>query len=109
MLWGDSQDKALLAEFQQLIAFRRSHPALVYGAIETLALDDARGIWLARRAHEGDEVLITVNGSLRNGSVALPPGQWSDLHGQPAAGALPLPARSVSLLVPVELSRSRVE
>ena len=43
MLWGDSQDKTLLAEFQRLIAFRRSHPALVYGAIETLALDDGHG------------------------------------------------------------------
>jgi glycosidase len=100
MLWGDSQDKALLAQFQRLIAFRRGHPALVYGAIETLALDDERGLWLARRAHGGDEVLIAVNGSLRNGRVALPPGQWIDLQGQPVVETLPLPARSVAFLVP---------
>ncbi len=100
MLWGDSQDAALLAEFRRLIALRRGHPALVYGAIETLALDDERGLWLARRAHAGDEVLIAVNASLRNGQIALPPGRWIDLHGQAAAGALSLPARSVAFFLP---------
>ena len=100
MLWGDSQDKTLLAEFQRLIAFRRSHPALVYGEIETLALNDERGLWLTRRAHNGDEVLIAVNSSLRNGRITLPPGQWIDLQGESAAATLPLPARSVAFLVP---------
>lgn len=100
MLWGDSQDRALLADFQRLIAFRRSHPALVYGAIETLALDDARGLWLARRAYDGDAVLIAVNGSLRNGRVALPPGRWVDLAGQAVSNDLHLPGRSVAFLIP---------
>lgn len=100
MLWGDSQDKALLAEFRRLIALRRSHPALVYGAVETLTLDDDHGLWLARRAHAGDEVLIAVNSSLRNGRLALPPGQWVDLHGQAAVETLLMPARSVALFVP---------
>jgi glycosidase len=100
MLWGDSQDTALLAEFQRLIAFRRSHPALVYGEIETLAMDDAAGLWLAQRVHNGDEVLIAVNSSLRNGRVALPPGRWVDLAGQAVPNDLPLPARSVAFLVP---------
>lgn len=100
MLWGDSQDAALLAHFRRLIAFRRSHAALVYGAIETLALDDACGLWLARRAHAGDEVLIAVNASLRNGRVALPPGRWMDLESGPVVGTLALPARSVAFLLP---------
>jgi glycosidase len=100
MLWGDSQDTALLAEFQRLIAFRRSHPALVYGKVESLSLNDAHDLWLARRAHRGDEVLIAVNGSLRNGRVALPPGRWVDLAGQTVSNDLPLPARSVAFLVP---------
>lgn len=100
MLWGDSQDKALLAEFQRLIAFRRRHPALVHGEIETLALDDGRGLWLARRVHGDDQVLIAVNGSLRNGRVALPHGRWVDLAGQTVSGDLHLPARSVVFLVP---------
>ncbi len=100
MLWGDSQDAALLAHFRRLIAFRRSHAALVYGAIETLTLDDACGLWLARRAHAGDEVLIAVNASLRNGRVALPPGRWMDLESGPVVGTLALPARSVAFLLP---------
>jgi cyclomaltodextrinase / maltogenic alpha-amylase / neopullulanase len=100
MLWGDSQDKTLLAEFQRLIAFRRSHPALVYGAIETLFLDDENGLWLAQRIHGDDRVLIAVNASLRNGRVALPPGRWIDLAGQAVANDLLLPARSVAFLVP---------
>lgn len=100
MLWGDSQDTALLAEFQRLIAFRRSHPALVYGEIETLALDDARGLWLARRAHADDQVLIAVNASLRNGRFPLSPGRWVDLAGQTVFSDLHLPARSVDFLVP---------
>ncbi|MFZ2359779.1 MAG: alpha-amylase family glycosyl hydrolase [Anaerolineae bacterium] len=99
MLWGDGQDKALLAEFQRLIAFRRSHPALVYGEIETLALDDERGLWLARRAHGDDQVLIAVNGSLRNGRVALPAGSWVDLVDQTASNDLHLSARSVAFLI----------
>ncbi len=100
MLWGDSQDLALLAEFRRLIAFRRSHPALVYGEIETLALDDEKGLWLTRRTHGGDDVLIAVNGSLRNGRIALPAGRWVDLHGQALTDTVPLPARSVHFLVP---------
>ncbi len=100
MLWGDSQDGALLAEFQRLIAFRRSHPALVYGAVENLALDDDQGLWLARRAFNGDEVLIAVNASLRNGRIALPAGRWVDLAGRTVFDDLHLPARSVAFLVP---------
>lgn len=100
MLWGDSQDQSLLAEFQRLIAFRRSHLALVYGEIETLALDDGQGLWLAQRTYGGDDrVLIAVNSSLRNGRVALPAGRWVDLAGQTASYDLHLPARSVAFLV----------
>jgi glycosidase len=100
MLWGDSQDTALLAEFQRLIAFRRSHPALVYGEIETLFLDDENGLWLAQRIHGDDHVLIAVNASLRNGRVTLPPARWVDLVDQAASNDLHLPARSVAFLAP---------
>jgi glycosidase len=99
MLWGDSQDTALLAEFQRLTAFRRSHPALVYGEIETLFLDDENGLWLAQRIHGDDHVLIAVNASLRNGRIALPPGRWVDLAGHTAFDNLHLPARTVAFLI----------
>ena len=73
MLWGDLQDLELLADFKRLIAARRSHPALVYGEVVTLSLDNERGLWLSERVHGEDRVLVAVNSSLRNGRVALPP------------------------------------
>ena len=76
MLWGDSQDLELLADFKRLIAARRSHPALVYGEVVTLSLDDERGLWLSERVDGEDRVLVAVNSSFRNGRVALPPGEF---------------------------------
>lgn len=102
MLWGDNQDRALLADFQQLIAFRRAHPALVYGPIRTLGLDDARGLWLAERTHAGDRVLIVVNGSLRQERITLPAGAWRATRGQVSAdNTLLLAPRSVIFLTPI--------
>ncbi len=96
----EARHPMLLAEFQRLIAFRRSHPALVYGEIETLFLDDENGLWLAQRIHGDDHVLIAVNASLRNGRVTLPPARWVDLVDQAASNDLHLPARSVAFLAP---------
>ena len=72
MLWGAAQDAELLAYFQGLIAFRRRHPALVYGEITTLAIDDEQGVWLAERRHGGDRALIVVNASPEPRAVSLP-------------------------------------
>ena len=101
MLWGDSQDLELLADFKRLIAARRSHPALVYGEVVTLALDDERGLWLSERVHGEDRVLVAVNSSLRNGRVALPPGEFVDLKGNAVTGNVAVPARSVLFLTPL--------
>ena len=56
--------------------------------------------WQHQGGHGHDQVLIAVNGSLRNGRIGLPAGHWVDLHGQPSADTLPLPARNVTFLVP---------
>ncbi len=101
MLWGDSQDLELLADFKRLIAARRSHPALVYGGVVTLALDDECGLWLSERVHGEDRVLVVVNSSLRNGRVALPPGEFLDLKGNAVMGSLAVPARTVVFLAPL--------
>ena len=101
MQWGDSQDLELLADFKRLIAVRRSHPALVYGEVVTLALDDERGLWLSERVYGDDRVLVAVNSSLRNGRVALPPGKFLDLKGNVVTGTVAVPARSVLFLTPL--------
>ena len=101
MLWGDSQDLELLADFKRLIAARRSHPALVYGEVVTLSLDDERGLWLSERVHGDDRVLVAVNSSLRNGRVALPPGEFLDLKGNAVTGSVAVLARSVLFLTPL--------
>ena len=89
MLWGDSQDLELLADFKRLIAARRSHPALVYGEVVTLSLDNERGLWLSEHVHGDDRVIVAVNSSLRNGRVDLPPGDFLDLKGNAVTAALP--------------------
>ena len=101
MLWGDSQDPELLADFKRLIAARRSHPALVYGEVVTLSLDDERGLWLSERVHGDDRVVVAVNSSLRNGRVALPPGEFLDLKGNAVTGSVAVLARSVLFLTPL--------
>ena len=101
MLWGDSQDPELLADFKRLIVARRSHPALVYGEVVTLAVDDERGLWLSERVQGDDRVLVAVNSSLRNGRVALPPGEFLDLKGNAVTGSVAVLARSVLLLTPL--------
>ena len=101
MLWGDLQDLELLADFKRLIAARRSHPALVYGEVVTLSLDDERGLWLSERVHGEDRVLVAVNSSLRNGRVALPPGEFLDLKGNAVTGSVAVLARSVLFLTPL--------
>ena len=102
MLWGDLQDPELLADFKRLIAARRSHPALVYGEVVTLALDDERGLWLSERVHGDDRVLVAVNSSLRNRRLSLPLGHFADLEGNAVTGSLVLPARSVVFLTPLD-------
>ena len=100
MLWGDAQDADMLRTFKQLIAARRDHPALTYGPIVTLTLDDERGLWLAERVHGDDKVLVAVNGSLRQGRLPLPAGELVDLQGSRVGGSLSIPPRSVVLLTP---------
>lgn len=43
---GAIPDPELLPDFKRLIAARRSHPALIYGDVVTLSLDNERGLWL---------------------------------------------------------------
>ena len=97
MLWGAAQDRDLLAYTTRLIAARRTHRALVDGAIITYLLDDARGLWLFERRAGDSRVLVAVNigDALHLGE--LPAGPWIDWGGTGAAAAGTLPALSVTL------------
>jgi cyclomaltodextrinase / maltogenic alpha-amylase / neopullulanase len=101
MRWGEDQDPELFAFFKRWIAARRRHPALCQGALWTLWLDEAQGIWLGERRTEADRVLIAVNVSDEPRTVALPPGTYSLLAGTTVGAAIELPARQVDLLTPV--------
>ena len=74
MLWGDIQDTDLLDYTKNLVAFRRAHPALVYGEVVTHRLDDKRSIWLAERRHGADRVWIGVNVGREQVQISLPGG-----------------------------------
>ncbi len=84
MLWDARQDGDMLRYTKELIGFRRSHPALVYGEVVTRLLDEERGVWLAERCYGEDRVWIGINvgketalvpmtGDAENESVELQP------------------------------------
>ena len=104
MLWGTAQDAELLGYFRQLIAFRQQHPALVYGKIATLLIDEGQGLWLVECRQDSDRVLIAVNASPEKHSITLPEGQFHNGNGEriPELGGktsvVVLKGRSVALL-----------
>ncbi len=99
MLWGAAQDKALLAYTRQLIAARRSHPALIGGDLVSHLLDDAHGLWLFERCAGADRVLVAVNIGTEAQEIELPAGTFNDLDGIAVTGKVVTPPLSVTLLV----------
>jgi cyclomaltodextrinase / maltogenic alpha-amylase / neopullulanase len=63
MLWGDEQDKDLLAFYRWLIDLRRQHPALWQGARRTLHADKVTGTLAYVRHDEPEAVLVGLNAS----------------------------------------------
>lgn len=69
MLWGEQQDRDLFSFYKELIALRKSHPALRSGTRKTLHADEK--IFAYRRS-DGEENLVTVlNISNEEASVEL--------------------------------------
>ena len=69
MIWGDEQNKELLAFYRWLIHFRRQHPALAYGARQTVYVDDA--VYAYTRANETETILVTLNRSDQPRQITL--------------------------------------
>ncbi|HHW87523.1 MAG TPA: DUF3459 domain-containing protein, partial [Chloroflexi bacterium] len=99
MLWGDAQDVDLLRYTKQLINFRRCHPVLSDGAIRTLYLDDAAGVWLAERYRPDARVLLAVNLSASPQQIALPEGGYTTFDGERVAAHLVLAPVSAMMLL----------
>jgi glycosidase len=59
MLWGDEQDKDLLAFYRQLIQIRKSESALVHGKRETVLATDE--VLAYRRVDEKGSILCAMN------------------------------------------------
>lgn len=86
MLWGDAQDRDLLAYVQAWAAARRAHPSLGRGALRTLHLAVDQQHWLGEAACGSDRALIAVNLGSAPATLPLPPGEFLDLHGELASG-----------------------
>ena len=71
MLWGDDQDKDLLAYYQWLVHFRRQHPVLGNGRRHTLHVDAAAGTYVYARLDETEVVLVALNLSDENQTVTV--------------------------------------
>lgn len=100
MLWGDAQDRALLAYTQRLITLRKEHPALSAGTIVTQYLDEELGIWVVERQAGGDRLLIAVNVSGAARTAPLPAAGAATLEGEILSDALYLDPYSVTVLIP---------
>ncbi|MCB0138851.1 MAG: DUF3459 domain-containing protein, partial [Caldilineaceae bacterium] len=85
--------------FKRLIALRRSQPALCYGAIETVYVNNAEGVWLAQRTHGQSRVLIAVNVSTQPRAVQLPNGKYVGLADEEVAREMVLAAGYAAILV----------
>jgi glycosidase len=96
MLWGDAQDRDLLAFYRALGALRRATAPVWRGERRTVALDDARGLYAYRCAAPAGEWLVALNNGPAAVRVSLPAGPWAlALATDDAAlgpGSLALPA-----------------
>lgn len=102
MLWGDAQDRDLLAFYQQLGMLRRAHPTLWRGTRRTRMLDDAAGL-LAYECSDGPcAALVALNNGDTAQALATPGAQLALATDADAAfdgTTLHLPPRSGALLL----------
>ena len=72
MLWGDEQDKDLLAYFQRLGALRKQFPLLASGKREVVHLNVQNGTYAYLRTLETNSVLIALNIGRRSATIDIP-------------------------------------
>ncbi len=72
MLWGDEQDKDLLAYFRRLGALRKRFPAITSGRREVVHLNVQNGTYAYLLTLETDSVLIALNIGRRSATINIP-------------------------------------
>ena len=63
MLWDEAQDDDLFNYFQQIIELRKANPALIYGDMQILTVDNERGLAIVERVYGENRVVIVLNAS----------------------------------------------
>jgi len=69
MLWGDEQDRDLLAWFRRLVHARRAHPVIWQGERTTLHVDETT--WVYALGGGGDRLLVALNADSRARSLTV--------------------------------------
>lgn len=87
----------LISGFRQLVALRKSHPALRHGRPAFLFAQGRALAW--KRALPEEEVLLVLNAGPQEAKVPLGPGSWREQEGgELLSGALRLPPYSFLFL-----------
>lgn len=76
MLWGEAQDRELLAFYRRLGAFRRSTTAVWRGQRTFSHIDDHHGQLAYTCTANGETWLVALHHSSQAGSIPLPAGTW---------------------------------
>ncbi len=87
MLWGEAQDRALLAYVQAWAGARRRHPSLGRGEVRTLYYDEASSTWAGELTFGDDKTMLVINAGREIAGVPLPPGRYEALTGDVVASA----------------------
>jgi glycosidase len=107
MLWGDAQDKDLLAHYTKLCHVRREHKSLSRGKHEGLAMDG--DLYVFRRSLDdgSDKVVVAVNRGAAEAEVSLDlpgaaklvalAGESGDIAVQAGKAAVKLPGQAFAI------------
>lgn len=75
-----------LAYYQQIIALRKTHPALQTGTVQTLLTDDEGDVWAFLRRDDDEQLVVVLNAADREREVRVPlplnaPRRWTAAFG----------------------------
>ena len=76
MLWGEAQDRELLAYVQAWARARRRHPSLGRGEVRTLYYGEDGSTWLGELTYGEEKTILAVNIGDETADVPLPPGRY---------------------------------